>query len=257
MIFVAFVQASFTGCFAMGGVDHMIYVAVPNDFPYFTEPRLWICEQDMTRNVVILAQTAARWVFDVYISWLPTGMEISQYTATESNGLYRTAYVGAYSVLQCMFALWPIIGCQSSAWQEIVIYPDSPGGSVATIHVRHSLFPRYWWSRGLWVYTLEKIQTFCVIKAPELVTYGGEPNTRDYIRHFAEEIGPYPPMVALLAPFGAADETSIEILYRRHIATSMYLESFGTSIEVTREFLNMLFRVYGEVLFQDKPRSRL
>jgi hypothetical protein len=240
-------MASCYGCRAVGGHAHMVYVLVPIGFASF-RGTLWVGDVAMRRNVVILASTASQWFYDVYVSWLPPGMEISSYTATESRER-RVSYIGPFSMLQCLFALWPIIGVHGSSWQEIYIYSnDYPGEAGATIHVRHSIFPRHWWKRI--VYSIQNgdefFFSFWKIYAPPVVTFAGGVNTKDYIMVAEHAMGPLTPMMPTVANQTVRDSMA-----------TMYLDSVGTTIPVHFKFVAMLGRLYDEDWSIGGPMSRM
>ncbi len=241
------VMASCYGCLGVGGHAHMVYVLVPSGFNYFLGSFL-LGDQIVMRNVVILASTASQWFYDVYVSWLPPRMEISYYTAMESLDR-RVNYVGVFSMLQCLFALWPIIGVHGSSWQEIYIYSnDYPGEAGATIHVRHSMFPRHWWKRI--VHSIkngdEFFYSFWKIHTPPVVTFEHGVNTKYYTLVAEHALGPLTPMMPTVANQTVRDTMA-----------TMFLDSVGQSIPVDFEFVVMLGRLYDQDWSLGGPMSRM
>jgi hypothetical protein len=247
MLAVFIGMASCYGCFAVGAFGHMVYVVVPPEFRYF--PGSFVSSGvTMVRNVVILASTASQWFYDVYVSLLPDGVEIGYYTQFEFLSC-SVHYVGTHSMLQCLFALWPVFGMHGSSWQEIYIYPnDYPGERGATIHVRHSMFPRHWWKR-----IVDSIKngdqffySFWKIYAPPAVTFAYGVNTRYYTLVAENALGPVTPMMPAVANQSVRDTMA-----------TMLLDSLGTSIPVDPDFVVMLGRLYDEDWSLGGQMSRL
>jgi hypothetical protein len=165
------------------GYGHSIKVSVPSDFNYFPGiVRGGIAIGAELRNVVIAVSTGAPHLYDVFISWLPEIMEISEFN-TIPLADRCVEYVGCYSLLQVLFALWPILSVPGNKWEEC--YTRWHMEIAITMYVRHSKFPCHWLTRMVPMDAVDPGEPFYgslwSVVAPAVYGRGDDLNVSDYL----------------------------------------------------------------------------
>ena len=222
---------------AATGFGHVLRVRVPETFAYFTGViQGGIATEPMERNVILATSTGSHFFYDVCICWMPETYAIAQYTSIPLASRCEW-HVGRYTMLQILFALWPILTRFNDKWEECYVFPnDYVGETGASVRVRHSLFTNNWMGRvvtsvrnGYAFYSC-----FWEVLAPPVVWGGGVLNFGAYPDMSVEA---YRGPVMLLWPSCVGRGLSTTMGW-------MWVASLTTTIRVPQDFVRMIERIY-------------
>ena len=195
----------------------------------------------MSRNVLIATSTNTQRAYDVNVCRLPFGMELADWwTIPPASRLYH--HVGRYSMVQILYALWPLLNGIDAIWQEFYIFqnnfPADPPNS-ATINTRHSMCPTHWMQIvvGSMRWGKRFYSSFWDFTVPA-VWFAGGLNYVDYVLAYIDRAsGPHMllwPTMSIRGP--KAFPLLLDLIY----------ETLGSEIPVPFEFVKRLCRLYDK-----------